>query len=296
MSTFDQLCDDVLQTLYGYGLAQPRATFLVSSVADSDYTITVRDASSFEQGVAEIGNETIFIESVDTGSNVLTISPDGRGYYGTTAAAHAADTRVTMAPVWSRQRVAQAINETILGCYPTLFGVGTTTFSFNPSINTYEIPAEAERVLRVTADTIGSSREAMEINRYSFNSTASDDFTSGNSITLEKGPFPGRNVNVTYLKALTEITFGDAFTECGLAESAKLAVKYGACSNLMAFMDGSRLPVNTAQADEYDPSRNGVGTASKISAQLYQRHLMELESERKSLRAATPTPITVRTR
>lgn len=296
MSTFDNLVDDVLQTLYGYGLAQPRATFLTADVDASATALSVRDASAFEQGVAELGNETIFIESVDSGSNILTVSPDGRGYGGSTAAAHLADARVTMAPTWSRQRVATAINETISGCYPALFATATTSFSYNPSITTYEIPAAAERILRVTADTIGPTQEALEIKRYYFNSVASSDFESGNSITLEKGAFPGRNVNVTYLTAPVEITFGDDFTECGLRESAKLAVKYGACSNLIAFMDTSRLPVDTAQADELDPSHNAVGSATRISAQLYQRYLVELDNERKRLRAATPATVTVRTR
>jgi hypothetical protein len=296
VSTFDNLVDDVLQTLYGYGLAQPRAAFLTVGISNTDLAITVGDATGFEQGVAEVGNETVFIESVDYGSNVLTLSPDGRGWGGSTAATHATNARITMAPVWSRQRTATAINEAIIGTYPTLFGVATTTFSFSPVVNTYELPVGAERILRVTADTIGPSREQVTINRYSFNSTANGDFTTGNSITLEQSGFPGTNINVTYTTAPVGITWGDVFTLSGLSETAKLAVKYGACSNLISFMDSSRLPVDTAQADEYDPSRNGIGTASKISAQLYQRYQLELETERKRLRAATPATISVRTR
>jgi hypothetical protein len=296
MTLFDDLVNDVLQDLYGYGIAQPRASFLSGDLDGSATQINVNDASDFEQGVAEIDNETVFIESVDTGSNVLTVSPDGRGYYGSTAAAHSTDARITMAPTWSRQRVARAINETILGTYPTLFAKGADTIAFNPSVTTYEIDAAAERILRVTADTIGPTREALEIKRYSFNSVASSDFASGNSITLEKGAFPGRNINVTYSKAPTEITFGQEFTACGLAETAKYAIKLGACSNLLAYLDASRLPVDTAQADELDPTRNAIGNATRISAQLYQRYQMELETERKRLRAATPPTVTVRTR
>lgn len=296
MSTFDDLVNDVLQTLHGYGLAQPRAAFLSAGISASDLSISVGDATDFEQGVAEIDNETIFIDSVDYNGNVITVAPDGRGYYGSTAATHAQDARITMAPIWSKRRVATAINEAIIGSYPNLFGVATTSFSYNPSVTTYELPAVAEGVLKVTADTIGPSKEQLTIQRYSFNSAASGDFATGNSITLEKGAFPGRNINVTYSKQLTEITFGDVFTLSGLGETAKLAIKYAACSNLISFMDSSRLPVNTAQADEYDPSRNGVGTASRISTQLYQRYLIELDTERKRLRAAYPATISVRTR
>lgn len=294
--TLDNLVDDITQTLYGYGLAQPRAAFLVNPITATDKQIQLDDATGFEQGVAEVGNETIFIKSVDFSNNVLTVSGDGRGYAGTTAATHATDTRVTMAPTWSRQRIQTAVNEAILGTYPTLFGVTTVALTFNPAISTYGLPTLADRILRVTTDTIGPSREQVEINRYRFNSVAQGSFTTGNSITIEKGGFPGKNIYVTYASAPTGITWGDAFTASGLAETAKLAIKYAACSNLLAFMDSSRLPVDTAQADELDPSKNAVGTAMRISAQLYQRYQLELEIERKRLRAATPATISVRTR
>lgn len=297
MATFDNLVNDILRTLQGYGLSQPRAAFLVSGIDSNDLSISVGDATGFEQGVAEIGNETVFIDAVDYGSNILTLAPDGRGYYGSTAASHAANARITMAPVWPRAQVAEAINSAIYGTYPDLYSVATEVFSFNPSINTYELPADTEQVLRVVADTIGSTQEQVAINRYSFNGTApTAEFATGKSITLEKGAFPGRNVTVTYKGAPTEITFGDNFTECGLRETAKRAIKYAVCSELISFMDSARLPVDTAVADEYDPSRNAVGLASKISAQLYQRYLIELDSERKRLRQTTPTPVTVRTR
>lgn len=296
MTTLDALVDDITQTLYGYGLAQPRAAFLVGSHTASTTQIQLDDATGFEQGVAELGNETIFIKSVDYGSNVLTLSGDGRGYYGTTAATHADGSRITMAPTWSRQRIMTAVNEAILGTYPTLFAVTSTSFTWSPAITTYGLPTLADRILRVTADTIGPSQEQVEINRYRFNSVATGSFATGNSITIEKGGFPGKNINVTYLTAPVEITWGQQFSASGLAETAKLAIKYAACSNLLAFMDTSRLPVDTSQADETDPSKNGVGTAMKISAQLYQRYQLELETERKRLRAATPATISVRTR
>lgn len=297
MTTFDNLVSDCLQTLQGYGLAQPRAAFLTAPVSAVDLALTVGDAEGFEQGVAEIGNEIVFIDSVDYGSGILTISPDGRGWYGTTAAVHAVGARATMAPVWPKNRIAGAINEAILGTFPTLFGLGTTQFTYNPSVTTYSIPAEAETVLKVVTDTIGPSLEQLQINRYNFNSSApADVFATGNSLTLEQAGYPGRNITVTYTKQPTEITFGSAFTASGLAETAKLAVKYAALSALTASMDTARLPVGTAQADELDPSKDAIGTASRTSLQLYQRYLVELETERKRLRAANPVPTRVRAR
>lgn len=289
MSTFDALVDDVQRSLYGYGLSQPRAAFLTTAIDADDTQIVVGDAEGFEQGVAEIGNETVFIESVDYASKVLTIAPDGRGYYGTTAAAHAINARATMAPIWSRGQVASAVNDAILGTYPQLFGIASTTFTYNPAISTYAVPAAADAVLRVSADVIGPSNERPVLSRWSFDPIR-------NTITLEQAAQPGQTVYVSYSTTLTEITFGDDFTDSGLQETARLAIKYAACSSLIAFLDPARLPVDTAVADEYDPSRHAVGNATKISGQLYQRYLIELDNERKRLRAVTKTPVSVRTR
>lgn len=292
MTTFDSLANDVLLTLYGYGLNQPRATFLGQPAGASDLTLYVRDASDFSQGIAEIGDELVFIDSVDTAGGTLTIAPDGRGYFNTTAAAHSVGARIECAPVWPRQRVRSAINDAIVGTYPDLFGVGTTSFTYNPVVTTYAIPTEAERVLRVSCDTIGPSGEQPEIRHYAFNSVGA----SGNILTLHDAPFPGRTVTVTYAKAPSALATGDDFTVSGLRETALPAIRYAACSTLLAYMDTARLAVDTAQADEYDPQKAGIGTATRLSAQLYQRYQLELSNERKRLLATTSTPIVMRKR
>lgn len=297
VTTFRNLQDEVLQTLSGFGLSQPRASFLAAAIGSSDLTMTVNDANGIGQGLAEIEDELVFVESVNRDAGAVTISPDGRGYLGTTAAAHSEDIRVTFAPTWTRQRVKSAINDVIAATYPTLFGVAQSQFTFNPSVSTYSVPAEAERILAVTADLNGPSQEQQVIRRYSFNSVApTDDWATTNTLTLQQAVTPGRTVTVTYTKQPSALAAdGDALTTSGLRETAKLAILYGACAQLVSFMDISRLAVDTAQADQYD-EKVQVGMASRIGGQLQLRHEMELEKERKRLRATTPVSITVRTR
>lgn len=297
MTTFRDLQNEVLLIVKGYGLAQSRASYLSADVDGSSTSINVNNADDADQGTAEIDGELISVESVDRSNRVLTLSPDGRGYMGTTAGAHPANTRIDFNPTWPRVRVKSVINDTILSTYPTLFGVGTQQFTFTPSVTTYSLPASAERVLSISADTLGPSREQQAVTRYSFNSVApSDDWPTGNSVTIQQGVAPGRTVTVTYLASPTVlVNDSDAFTASGLRESAKLAIIYGACSNLLAFMDVARLPADTAQADEYD-DRNAVGTATRVANQLYTRFQIEVEQERKRLRQTTPVPVTMRTR
>ena len=294
MTTFADLQNEVLQYLYGYGLSQPRATRLAAGVDSSVTQFTVSVTADLEQGLAEVDSELVFIESVDRASNIATVI---RGYFGTTASSHANAAVVTMAPTWPRARIASAINDVILAMYPTLFGVAQTQFAFNPSVTTYSLPAEAERIVSVTADLNGPSMEQQIVRRYSFSSVApTDDWPNTNTITLQESVSPGRTVTVTYMKQLTAlVNTSDAITVSGLRETAKLAVVYGTCAQLLAFMDLSRLTVDSAQADEFD-SKNQIGRASQLSGQLTLRYDLELEKERKRLRTTTPVTITLRNR
>lgn len=294
MTTFKGLQDEVLMALHGYGFAQPRTTFLTSPISESDLTASVRNASDIDMGLAEIDGELIFIESVDRATGTITFSPDGRGYYGTPAASHLANARVTFAPTWPRQRIKAAINDVILGVWPTLFGVAQTQFTYTPAVTTYSMPAEAEGVLSVTADTFGPSREQQVVNRYSFNSVAPvDDWATQNSITLHEGVSPGVTVTVTYKKAPSILSAdSDTIATSGLRESARQLLMLGACAQLLSMMDVSRLTVDASMADEAD-ERNAIGTAARLANQFQIRFEMEIEKERQRLRQTTPPKIKV---
>jgi hypothetical protein len=294
VTTFRELQDEVLLALHGYGLAQPRTTFLVSPISPTDLTATVRNTSDIDMGLAEIDGELVFIETVDRAAGTITFSPDGRGYYGTTAEAHAANTRLTFAPTWPRHRITAAINDVILGVWPTLFGVAQHQFLYTPAVTTYEMPQEAEGVLSVTADTFGPSRQQQVINRYSFSSVApADEWTTQKSLTLHEAASPGAGVTVTYTKEPSVLSAdSDTIAASGLRESARQLLMLGACAQLLSMMDVSRLTVDTAPADELD-NRNQIGSAARLANQFQIRFEMEVEKERQRLRESTPPKIKV---
>lgn len=298
MTTFLELQDEILLALHGFGLAQPRATFLTAQASASDLTFSVRSGADLEMGLAEIGGELVFIESVDRSTNTVTISPDGRGYYGTTAAIHPVDSRLTFSPTWPRNRVKAAINDTILGLWPDIWGVAQTQFTYTPAVTTYELPAVAEGVLGVTADTLGPSEQQQVIKRYSFDSSApTDDWATTNTITLGEAPYPGSTVTVTYRKQ-PSVLVNDAdvlLTVSGLRESCRQLLILGAISQLLTSMDASRLAVDSSTADEVD-ERNQPGTAARLANQFQIRFELEVAKEQRRIRATTPATINVRYR
>lgn len=290
-TTFDGIVREVRSVLRGYGLVQEAVAFLSGSINSSVLSIAVTDASALSPGLVEIDREVIYVTSINTGTNTLTVAPDGRGWDGTTAATHAANARVTANPPYPTWRLERAINDAIVGTFPDIFGVDSTSFTFNPSVSTYSIPTTAEDILKVTTTVYGPSMDQVEIHRYSFNSNApASEFATGNCITLGEAPDPGRTVTVTYAKAPSELASGDDLTESGLRETARPLVVYGAVSRLLSYVDASRTLVDSAIASEYSDTQR-VGTATQLAAQMTARYQMELEKEQARLRKTHPARV-----
>jgi hypothetical protein len=120
--------------------------------------------------------------------------------------------------------------------------------------------------------------------------------TYPSEIIIQQGAFPGRPVQVFYATQPQNITWGQTFEQSGLLSTAKKAVRYHAESSLVATMDVARINVGSAQALAYDPNKNPIGVASKLSAQLYQRYELELKEERRRLERLVPRSISMRMR
>lgn len=291
-TTFDQLVHEVRASLQGFNLTRNQVTFLNGPINASVTSIVVDDASLVRPGVIEIGSECIDIQSVNTTTNTLTVSPDGRGFDLTTADSHGDNSRVTVQPSYPTWRVEQAINNTLVGVWPTLFGVGTTSFTYTPATQTYSLPADAEGVLKVSATVVGPSPDQPEIYSYKFNSAApTAEFATGNCITLGETPEPGQTVTVIYRKVPTELASGDNLTDSGLSETARRCIVYGAVAELLSYVDAVRVLTDTAVAKEMGGDIR-VGSATQLSAQLTARYQMELAKEQERLRLAYPLRVT----
>jgi hypothetical protein len=292
--TFNEIVNEVRSTLRGYGLVREQVTFLNGSINSSVLAATVDDGSLLQPGVIEIDSECLWVQSIAT--NALTISPDGRGWDGTTAASHADNARVILDPAWPKWRIERAVNDTIVGAAPDIYGVGTTSFTYNPSVQTYSVPADAEGVLKVTADTIGPSLNQDEIYEYKFNSSApTGEFATGNCVTLLRAPFPGRTVTVAYRKNPSALASGDDLSDAGLNDSARALIVYGAVGRLLSLVDVSRVHTGTAVSAEF-ADVNRVGTATQLAAQVSARYQMELSQERRRLDMTYPPRVTWRGR
>jgi hypothetical protein len=284
MTTFNDMVEEVLINLEGFTLRQDRTTYLTAAIDNNDLTMSLASGDNIGKGIVEIDDELIHLDSVDRSDRSATISPFGRGYRGTTAAAHTLNTKVTFSPSFPRLSVKRAINDTIRAIYPNIFGVASTTFTYNAAQTTYSLPVNAETVLALSWDSIGPSGEWIPIRRWRQDPTAaSSEYATTNSISIYDSLVPGRTVQVIYTKEPTTLSSGsDVFTTVtGLSESARDVIVYGAAYRMVSFLDPGRLTFTSPEADQNDTTRQfgaGTNTARYLLA-LYQQRLQE-ESQR----------------
>ncbi len=289
MTTYTELTDNVLLYLSGFTTAQDQATYLTTGINTTDLTLPVHDTTAISRGVVEIGDELIWVDTVDDSALTGTVPPYGRAFRGTTAATHASGVRVVSSPQIPRVNVKRAINEAIISVYPMLYGVGSTTFTFTPSINTYSLPAGTEDILDISWQTIGPTLEWEPIRRYRLDPNADTTaFPTGTSVSLYDYPYPGATIKVTYSKQPTALSAdADVFTTVtGLPASSEDVIRTGATMRLLPYVDVPHLSgasAESAYAANSRPQMAGI-QMGKFLMQTYQIRLAE-EAKRRDLAA-----------
>lgn len=291
MSTFNQLAERVDTLLHGYSIATEATTWLTTSATSTSTTLTLHDVGVLGRGFIQIGDEILYVHSVDPANSQVTISPWGRGQRGTTATAHTANVKVTVAPLFPRNEIKRAINDTVNAMYPNVFGTAQTEFTYIANRTTYDLPDAAEQILNITHELIGPSKEWLPVRAYNFDRMANPTAfgtggNTGKSVSVLSPIMPGRKVNVVYGKRPTIFTDGDQefSTWTGLPNYAEDVVIYGAAFRMISFIDPSRLAPQSASADALDMqqgSRTGEST-SRFLFNVYQQRLNEVaENQRR---------------
>lgn len=285
--TLSQLVEEILSNLQGFTADSDMVTSLTADITATATTIVVDDASGLSAGIIEIGEELVWVRSVDTTSNTVQTLPSGRGWRGTQAVAHGAGTLVSVSPAVPRSAIVREINNTLRGIYPSLFAVATTQFTYNNNTKwAWDIPAAAINVLDVRwRNPFGNW---VDVKTWSVNNSMNlTDHTTGTALRLEGVPV-GYDVQVVYGKRPVPLTsLVQEWTECGLSDGAKDLLILGAMARLLPALDASRLQVTHAAADELDQPRP-LGSAISVAKQYRQDYLSRLAEERDALNRRYP--------
>lgn len=294
MTTFANIIDEVLINLAGYTYQQDRSTYLISAITTttsssaSPLVLNLGSTENVGKGIIEIDEELMWVDSFDRVSGTATVAPYGRGYLGTTAATHTADTRVVISPTFPRHVVKRAINDTINAMGSTIFAAKSTTFTYNSAQTTYALAnLNVQNILSVSWQDVGSTKEWIPIRRWSWDSVANPEsfgYVTGTdtvqSITIGDFVVSGRTVKIIYATApRTFTTTAQAFTtQTGLPETCKDVVVLGATYRLLTFLDPARAAMVSPQADETD-SKRPFGASQNATKQIYVLYTQRLNEE-----------------
>jgi hypothetical protein len=298
MPTLESMIDEVLINLAGYTYQQDRATYIIENVSDTPSTIanpTILQLASTDnigKGTIEINEELIWLDSFDRVSNTATVPPWGRGYLGTTTAAHTAGAKVTITPTFPRYVIKKAINDTIAAFGSTIFAVKTTSFTFNAAQTTYPFNnLGIHNIMTIMWQDIGPSEEWFPIRRWSWDSLASTTAFGAGAQTVTIGDFvqPGRTVKVVYATDPVPFTSNsqDYATQTGLPDSTRDVVILGASYRLLTYLDPARAAQVSPQADETD-SKRPFGASQSATKQLYALYTQRLNEETARQQAQYP--------
>ena len=301
MTTFADMTNEVLINLAGYTFQQDRSTYLTTAVTTTTSTIaaptilSLGSTDSVGKGILEIDEELVWVDSFDRVANTATISPYGRGYLGTTAATHTAETKVAISPTFPRYVVKRAINDTIRSIGSSIYAVQNYNFTFNAAVSTYPLANKSiKNILSIAWQSIGPSKEWVPIRRYDFDASAYPEafgYVTGTdtvqTITLGEAPIAGRTVKVMYattpsacseLSTIT-LTGNQVYTTTtGLPESTKDVVILGAAYRLLSYLDPARAAQVSPQADETD-SKRPYGASQTATKQMYALFNQRLKEE-----------------
>ena len=293
MATFNNIIDDVQMDLSGYTYRQDRVTYLLTEATTNALVINVASTDNIGKGIIEIDDEMMWVDSYDRQANTITIAPFGRGYNGTTAATHAANSKVTITPTYPRYAVKRAINDTIGAIYPKVYAVSSSAVSFLASRTTYAVPAEAIQILSMAWQSVGPTKEWLPIRQWRWDPIAyASSFPTGRTVSIYDNVLPGRTINIVYAHIPSGMTNNsdDFETITGLPSSMRDVVAYGAAWRLSSYIDPARISITGAAADEID-SKRPYGTGTNVTKQLQALYVNRLEEESLKQKLQYPTRV-----
>lgn len=290
-ATFANIVDRVKQQLLGYTKDQASVSELAADIgaADTTFFVDTETIKNLSRGLIEIDDELILAKTYDspTGTVVVMGLANGRGVDGTTAAAHTVNALVTNDPRFPRQRIKEAINDTINGLYPDLWVFAQHEFPYIAARYEYPIPADADDVYKVVINTIGPSGVWFPAQSWRFNPMSSTTpgqvkptpAPTGKSLQIYDRIVPGRNVRVSYTKPpATLVNNSDDFvTVTGFPERYIDMIAYGAVWRLLPAYEAGRLQQASIESTERAPlvPAGAASEASQYFLALYTKRLTE---------------------
>lgn len=193
------------------GGIRERAVSLSSAVGSTDTTVNVSGAqvASIMAGVLlSVDLELMYVLSWTSSTSTTGTATVSRGYNGSLAANHSANTLAYINPRYSRFDIGVAINDDLRSLSSPsngLFRVGVAELTYNPVFQGYDLgalPANFIDILEIRYRIAPPYRTFPPIRRWKvirWNPGSTDPvFPSGNGLVIYEAAWPGLPIYVTY--------------------------------------------------------------------------------------------------
>lgn len=286
MTTVKEILDGASAQLHGWGSTADRITPLTNDITDADTTFevdfTFGQSVGITPGMVEIDSEQLYVVNVDANANTCTVANGfGRGFNGTTAAAHTAGSVVTSRPRFPRIDLFNQLNEVVGALYPQLFVVNTATLTVTSPSNRYSLSDTLTPLGVLDAEWQDPNGNWCKCPSYTLD-------PRDGTFVLGGGPLIGRPLKVLFTTAPVKFASeADNFTVSGLPDSCVDLLKLGVVAYLTPGLDISRAQLSSVEQSDRSrvvPPNAGVNAAKYIQAEFQQR----LANEAASLRRQYP--------
>lgn len=289
MATVGALVDRVIREWLHGGDEQPvlltldgALTASATSVSYSDATLAPDEEELLAPGVlVEVGTEQMRITAVDETANSLTVV---RGVNGTTAASHTDGDTITVAPTYSRGAVFEAVCDAVVGLYPDLWDVTST--SITSASGYVDIPAEVTFIDKAFYIS-GGNRPVDASIRFEPEFPPS---ATGKAIIFNGTP-AGKTVHLIYSARFARPTSeSDDLADFGVKPEWERIIAVAAAAQVVA---GTDLDPVTAEYITEQLEREGypVGSSQRIRDGLLRYYRFLVDEAHRNLRADRPVPV-----
>ena len=277
---FTDLTDEVLAYLRSFTKDQETATWITADLTVDGLEIPVNDTNYVSRGRMQVGDEIIWVDTIDREKKIAVIPPYGRGMDGSPITAHKTGSQLINNPLYPRHQVRRTINQIITAMGSDLYSVKSIQRQAKTLGYAYEIPEDTRNILSISYIANPSSYKFPTfVRQFTFDPNADPSVSkTGKCVFIYDVVTPLFTYTITYAGQPQPLSDPmDDYSMTGLPETSYDVVVMGAASRLLSVAAAAMIQSQSIEANVVDQRSDpsSIISQSKYLYAMYQQRLAE---------------------